>query len=141
MGYTTYFNGEFKLDKPLFPAHREILESLSKDSPPSSSVQAHILSTPILPNDPDRPDSWCDWIPSEDGTAIVWDEGEKFYNYVEWLDYIIAKYLAPWEYVLNGEVSWEGEDSDDFGIIKVVDNKIYLREGQRIFGDPIPWEK
>jgi len=29
-----------------------------------------------------QPGLWCQWIPSDDGTAIEWDGGEKFYEYV-----------------------------------------------------------
>jgi hypothetical protein len=31
-----------------------------------------------------QPGLWCQWIPNEDGTAICWDGGEKFYNSIEW---------------------------------------------------------
>jgi hypothetical protein len=64
-----------------------------------------------------QPGLWCQWVPNEDGTAIVWNGGEKFYYYVEWLKYIIEHFLAPWGYVLNGEIEWEGEDRSDVGTI------------------------
>lgn len=70
---------------------------------------------------------WCRWI-IEDG-EIVWDGGEKFYNYVEWLQYIIDNFLSVWGIVINGEVTYEGEDLDDFGKIIVVDNVITVNEG------------
>jgi hypothetical protein len=60
-------------------------------------------------------------VPNDDGTAIVWDGGEKFYEYVDWIEYLINNFLQPWGYVLNGEVEWFGEDRDDRGLI-VVDN-------------------
>jgi hypothetical protein len=69
-----------------------------------------------------QPGLWCQWIPTEDGMAIVWDEGEKFYDYVEWLSYLIEHFLQPWGYVVNGEVSWQGEDPTDRGTIIVRDN-------------------
>lgn len=71
-----------------------------------------------------QPGLWCQWTPNEDGTAIEWDNGEKFYKYVEWLAYIVEHFLAPWGYVLNGEVKWSGEDSDDQGVIVAHDNAI-----------------
>lgn len=71
-----------------------------------------------------QPGLWCQWVPNEDGTAIVWDEGEKFYEYVAWIEYLINHFLAPWGYKLNGEVRWVGEDSSDRGIILVVDNVV-----------------
>lgn len=71
-----------------------------------------------------QPGLWCQWVPNDEGTAIVWDEGEKFYSYVEWIEYLIAHFLAPWGYKLNGEVRWVGEDSSDRGIILVADNVV-----------------
>jgi hypothetical protein len=82
-----------------------------------------------------QPGLWCQWVPTEDGMAIVWDGNEKFYNYTQWLEYIIAKVLAPRGYVLNGMVEWQGEDSEDFGQLKVEDNKVLMRYGEKTFGE------
>jgi hypothetical protein len=54
----------------------------------------------------------------------VWDGCEKFFMYVEWLEYLIEHFLRPWGYVLSGEVAWFGEDFDDCGDIMVRDNTI-----------------
>jgi hypothetical protein len=67
---------------------------------------------------------WCKWAPSEDHTAILWDEGEKFYDYIEWLEYLIQHFLVPWGYVVNGEVHWVGEDDLDRGTITVRHNVV-----------------
>lgn len=71
-----------------------------------------------------QPGLWCQWLPNEDGTAIVWDEGEKFYSYVEWIEYIIKMFLSLWGVTLSGEVYWDGEDGEDAGVIMVHDNKV-----------------
>jgi hypothetical protein len=73
-----------------------------------------------------QPGLWCQWVPNNDGTAIVWDEGEKFYEYVAWIEYIVEHFISRWGYVLNGEVNWTGEDSDDRGIIKITDNEVKI---------------
>ena len=72
----------------------------------------------------EQPGLWCKWEPNEEGTAIQWSGMEKFYHYTEWLQYLIKHFLLPWGYVLNGEVSWEGEDSSDQGVIFVKDNQV-----------------
>jgi hypothetical protein len=41
-----------------------------------------------------------------------------------WLRLLIEHYLAPRGYVLEGEVTWEGEDRDDRGTIFVKDNQV-----------------
>jgi hypothetical protein len=74
-----------------------------------------------------QPGLWCQWVPTEDGDGIEWDEGEKFCSYVEWLEYLIEHFLKPWGYVLNGEVSWRGEDFYDVGTITVEDNEVSTR--------------
>jgi hypothetical protein len=71
-----------------------------------------------------QPGLWCQWVPTSDDAGIEWDGGEKFYNYTEWLSYLIEHFLAPWGYVLNGEVEWVGEDRDDRGKIVVTNNVI-----------------
>lgn len=75
-----------------------------------------------------QPGLWCQWIPSEDGMSIIWDDGEKFYNYVEWIKYIIHNFLQPWGYTLNGEVNWYGEDREDIGKIVIKKNKVTIKE-------------
>lgn len=70
----------------------------------------------------EQPSLWCQWRPNEVGMAIEWDEGEKFYEYVPWLEYLIKHFLAPWGYKLNGTVTWQGERRDDSGSITVEDN-------------------
>ncbi len=73
---------------------------------------------------PDVPDLWCQWVPTEDRRGIVWDENEKFYHYVEWLEFIIAHFLLPWGLTLSGSVKWQGEDPQDSGTITVVSNVV-----------------
>jgi hypothetical protein len=71
-----------------------------------------------------QPGLWCHWVPNELGTAIVWNGGEKFYDYVEWLQYLIDHFLAPWGYLLNGDMKWAGEHESDRGTISVKDNQV-----------------
>jgi hypothetical protein len=74
-----------------------------------------------------QPGLWCQWTIDEDGTHLVWDGGEKFYNYVEWLKYLINHFFEKWGVKLNGEITWEGEDSKDMGKIVVVDNVVTVK--------------
>lgn len=76
-----------------------------------------------------QPSLWCQWTPTPDRTALVWDGNEKFYHYAEWLEYLIGHFLAPWGYTLNGTVKWVGEDPADSGVIEVENNRVTTREG------------
>lgn len=67
--------------------------------------------------------------------GLEWDGNEKFYNYVEWLQYIITNVLAPRGYILSGSVTWQGEDNQDMGKIVVKDNKIKVKQAVISFGD------
>jgi hypothetical protein len=80
-----------------------------------------------------QPGLWCQWIIKQErfpqrmsiggqetivtNNYLQWDGGEKFYDYVEWLDYLIARVFDPYEIKLMGDISWEGEDTDDVGEI------------------------
>lgn len=74
------------------------------------------------------PGLWLQWVPTEDGTAIKWDEQEKFYDYVAWLKFLIEHFLASWGYILNGRVNWQGHDMDDRGVIIVENNIVMAQE-------------
>jgi hypothetical protein len=78
-----------------------------------------------------QPGLWCQWTSNELGTTIEWDGGEKFYDYIEWLNYIIKHFLAPWGYFLNGEVEWQGEEDNDVGVITVKDNVVKVEKHRR----------
>ena len=75
-----------------------------------------------------QPGLWCQWIINEDN-ELVWDGNEKFYNYVEWLQYYITHFFEPWGVKLNGQITWNGEDYADLGKIIVTDNVIEVKEG------------
>jgi hypothetical protein len=45
------------------------------------------------------PGFWCDWVPTPDMQGIEWNGNEKFYDYVEWLELIIKKFLIPVKYI------------------------------------------
>lgn len=85
-----------------------------------------------------QPGLWCQWR-IEEG-HLVWDGGEKFYYYEEWLEYLIANFFGPWGYTLNGSIDWYGEDSDDRGVIFVKDNMV--ESVGAVITQPGPsWEK
>jgi hypothetical protein len=153
MGYTTDFNGKFALNKPLdddlynFLIKFSETRRMARNVDPKYGVegefyvdgkggfgQAHednIIDNNRPPKT--QPGLWCQWVPTEDKMFITWDGGEKFYQYIEWLLYIIENFLAPKDYVLNGEVEYEGESRDDFGKIVVKDNEVSVLYGKKVY--------
>jgi len=83
-----------------------------------------------------QPSLWCQWRPTDDGTAIVWDGGEKFNSYVEWLRYLIENFLSRWGYRLNGQMTWQGEEPGDRGTIYVQDNVVKAMEDIVVCPEP-----
>ena len=78
-----------------------------------------------------QPGLWCQWITN--GNYLEWDGGEKFYNYIKWLKYLIKEFFEPWGVILNGEVEWEGDDSSDFGKIIVTNNIVTTKKGRKSY--------
>jgi hypothetical protein len=156
MGYTTEFEGEFSVNPALKPEHRMYLYMFSRSRRMKrNAIALEAVSDPIreavsLPigeegaycvigvedasvtdhNKPpaDQPELWCQWIPTQDGTAICWDGNEKFYEYTAWLKYLIKHFLQPWGYALNGEVAYSGEHAFDTGILSVINNEVFTLE-------------
>jgi hypothetical protein len=159
MGYTTEFQGEFKLNKKLDDTMKDFLTMFSEtrrmkwDLGPEYGVEGEFYvghherfsgcyagqverNTPHLLeyNNPPytQPSLWCQWIPSDCGSSIVWYGGEKFYHYYEWIVYIVDNFLAPNGYILNGEVYYQGEIYGDFGSIKIDNNHVTMNERKRL---------
>lgn len=68
-----------------------------------------------------QPGLWCQWLPTDDLGGIEWNGGEKFYNYDDWMTYLIEHFLAPWGYTVSGAVTYSGESDDDQGTLTIVD--------------------
>lgn len=136
MGYSTEFNGDFAITPPLTAAQvAELMELAGRRHDEGGYRDLRDGEwRPGLPRT-DAPGVWCQWIPNREGTALEWDGGEKFYNYVEWLAYLIEHYIAPWGRTLDGEVEWQGDDDDDAGMIRVAANEIETAEREVSYTD------
>jgi len=144
MGYTTEFRGEFKFNKPLDAETKDFLEKLAstrrmkRNLPPEYGVEGEFFVEGKGYAGQDRDDSildynrppstqpglWCQWTPTLDGKGLEWDGGEKFYHYIDWIEYIIKKILEPRGYSLTGDVEWRGEDWSDTGTISIRENNV-----------------
>ena len=152
MGYSTDFEGTLKLNKQLTLDDKTFLDKLANTRRMARNVdekygvegEFYVDGTDdfgvgddsvIDYNRPPKtqPELWLQWIPTEDGWGLEWDGNEKFYNYVEWLEYLIEKILEPRGYILNGEVEWYGEEREDAGKIIVKDNIITIQEAKTVY--------
>lgn len=155
MGYTTIFNGGFKITPPLTDEHRKFLTDFSNSRRMKRDAKKLAIKYPgmdigiegewfvsgsdkVIPQDDDildyntppatQPSLWCDWLPNADGTMFVWNESEKTYCTQEWLEYLITYFFEPKGYTLNGEIKAYGELLGDYWGLGIIDNKIeYLK--------------
>lgn len=121
MGYTTKFSGEFKFvgDPPL-SVIRKIQELEYADENPEGA-----------------PKAYSQWVPNKDLTGIVWNGQEKFYFYVEWLQWIIDTILKPEKVMITGRVEFSGEDAEDIGVIIVEEDQHVRVEKVPLVSDEI----
>lgn len=158
MGYTTDFEGSFKITPTLKEEHKLYLitfcetRRMQRDSKTCETFKDPIRLAVGLPigvegeftvfgggsygQDDDKsisnhnkppetqPGLWCKWVPNEDGSYLEWNGAEKFYSYLEWLEYLKVNFFEPWGYTLSGTATWVGEEYNDKGIITINDNII-----------------
>ena len=156
MGYTTTFIGKINIEPVL---NAEEIDYLNKFSGTrrmnrikgpyyvdnaGMAGQDHEEDILNYNQPPDgQPGLWCQWVPTEDGSALVWDEVEKFYDAAEWMKYLIEHFLKPGPiaksiepdrftflrgHTLSGVIEAQGEESDDRWDLVVADNKVMTRQ-------------
>ena len=140
MGYTTEFTGSFETDKPVDNETFDLINGLAGTRRVKRSgldAKYGIDGEFYWETDGNygqnespstQPGPWLQWEMT-DRQTIEWDGGEKFYYYVEWLEYLIDKILKPKGYIINGEVEWAGEEQGDLGLIIVVNNVVTIKKG------------
>lgn len=157
MGYTTYFDGQIKVDPPLSQDEIQYLRKFASTRRMNRKNGPYFVDgTGFMGQneDPDvidsnhppegQPNLWCQWVPTDDGTAIEWDEQEKFYDADKWMEYLIdhfigsnpiAKDVLPFlqGHVCNGQITATGEDGDDHWLLCVTDNEVTVRVGRIVY--------
>jgi hypothetical protein len=149
MGYSTDFSGCFTFNKKLDKKTHTFLTKLAETRRMKRKVNAKYgvegefyvegggfmgqdkENNVIDNNNPPstQPGLWLQWVPTKDGKHFEWNGGEKFYCYVEWLQYVMDKILKPAGYSLTGVVHWTGEEGSDIGTIQCVGTEILVEEG------------
>ena len=157
MGYTTDFDGDITISPPL--SEKEIkyinmfadTRRMDRENGPyyvggggmcGQDEEADIRNY----NSPDdsQPGLWCQWVVNEEGDALTWDGGEKFYHATEWMRYIVDHFLGAnplaklnnpehfdflQGHTLEGDIYADGEESGDVWKIEVRDNVVSEKAG------------
>jgi hypothetical protein len=148
MGYSTTFTGHLDLSTPLNDHQQKFLDyfvncrqciykQLHDNHPIFEMIKNCNLPMKkeylVSDNDHDvklfndhtgKPSLNCDWIVEDN--QLKWNENEKFYNYLEWLQYLIDNFFNVWNIKLNGIMDYKGEDLGDCGTIVVNDSIITI---------------
>jgi len=122
MGYTTDFVGRFNFSRELTRKEEHILREFTEER--------HGGNTQVFE---EFPGFYCQWVPTDDGLGLEWDDGEKFYEYDNWLRFLIEKFFKPWGIVVNGEVEWHGEERSDVGCLVCKDNVVEKKRGRIVY--------
>lgn len=146
MGYSTDFEGRLNITPQLSKNLVSFLQDFSKTRRVARNVddkygvegEFYIKDDSegvINVNQPPRtqPGLWCGWTVDDEGMHLCWDESEKFYDYVEWLHYLINNFFAPLGHVLHGSIDWMGEDVEDQGSISVDYNTIKVFKMSKLY--------
>jgi hypothetical protein len=153
MGYNTEFSGSIAITPPLNPEEIAYLNKFSDTRRMDREKGPYFVDGTEefgQGKDPDirnynsppngQPGLWCQWVPTEDGTAIVWNDQEKFYESVAWMEYLIEHFLKPGalaaaqlpflqaNHILNGTITAQGEELDDRWLLVVKDNVVTKTE-------------
>jgi hypothetical protein len=116
MGYTTKFTGSFKFDKepPV-----SVLKELAAIADDIDTVEKQ-YPEPF-------PGNYCQWVVTKKLDGIEWDRNEKFYDYPEWLQWLINYVLRPAGIKLSGTVKFQGEESSDRGTLTVTEGQAVVK--------------
>ncbi|WP_201360982.1 hypothetical protein [Dictyobacter formicarum] len=80
---------------------------------------------------PGVPYHHCAWRPGDDGTELR-IASDKPYCWYTWLQYLLDHFLVPWGYILNGKMTWQGEDEKDRGALLVEKNRAVARRDEQL---------
>lgn len=149
MGYTTQFSGQVSIEPPLNQAEIEYLRKFNTTRRMNRGNGPYFVdgsgdfgqgrdSDVVNYNSPPagQPGLWCNWTVTDDGSEILWDEGEKFYYAAEWMEYIINHFLKPdciaskelpflqANHTCSGSIKAQGEDMGDRWKLYVYNNEV-----------------
>jgi hypothetical protein len=173
MGYSTEFEGVVGIDPPLngheiaylrkFSETRRMLRDLGPYFADGSGLRGQGDDSDIRDFNsppPDQPSLWCDLVPTEDGTGIEWNGGEKFHSAEIWMAYLIDTFLKAgatvqgelanpvagrhyspafehftFDHVANGVMDAQGEDPEDRWRLVVTANVVTVQKARIVWDD------
>jgi hypothetical protein len=154
MGYSTYFYGFWTLTPALSLAQTDYLQKFSrtrrvKRAPDAIKNNRRLVAmglnlgvdaeyfvdtededeSIVDINQPpgNQPSLWCQWRVNDKGNRLEHTGGEKFGEYVEWINYLVEHFFSPWGVKLDGSIEYQGKVLVHSGTIEIIDNRIEVR--------------
>lgn len=163
MGYTTEFWGQVSVEPALSEKERLYLFKFSGTRRMLREKGEYYCGTGYAGQDkspdiidynsppPEQPSLWCQWVPTENGSAIEWNEHEKFHDSADWMWYLIQNFIKPDPvakmrfpkrfaflkgHICNGKIEAQGEDPNDRWNLLVIDNEVSVEGAHWKFETP-----
>jgi hypothetical protein len=153
MGYSTEFVGKVRIEPPLNGGEVAYLRKFAGTRRMRMKEGPYFVGQGGLAGQDDgpnviaydeppegQPGLWCQWEPLDDGTALEWNGGEKFYDADEWMRYLIEHFLRrgaraaatkdpqlavfTFDHVASGRIMASGEEWPDLWRIDVAANQV-----------------
>ncbi len=121
MGYPVYYDGEIVIAPPLTEEHAAIVRDFAKGD--RTDLTEPIFVAIAASDEPDLPYSCGLYEVEEDRSGLIPEQDESRHGLATWLRLLAKHFLAPSGYLMNGEVRWTTEQSDDRGSIFIKDNQ------------------
>ena len=127
MGYTTTFEGHISIGEPLLAKTLERLDFLGEDS--RDNVYLKQMGAP---------QGYCQWVLRPDPNdyelqCLKWDGEEKFYDSLEWMQFIVETVLT--DYTCNGVIEAQGEELSDRWLLVVENSKVSQYQGLKAIAE------
>ncbi len=159
MGYSTDFDGQIEISPPLNVREIAFLTKFNETRRMHRGEGPYYVDgSGLMGQGPDadvvnynasaagQPGLWCQWVPTEDGSALVWDGNEKFAMSAEWMKYLIEHFLKPESiaegeldflegHTLNGTIEAQGDQHSDRWDLIVTDNVVMVQYFSMIQSD------
>jgi len=113
MSYPVYYNGEITISPETDPDRATLLDDALRTN--------HLERLGITAEDGRDLYHGCDWR-YRDGCLSI--EGESRDGQEAWLRLLDTRFFQPNGFALSGEVSWDGDQSGDTGVIYVEEHRI-----------------
>jgi hypothetical protein len=134
VGYTTRFSGGISVSPPITLHEAEVILRTADGRETELKVAGRLYNVT----------SYLQWVPDKSLKYLVWNEGEKFYEYDAWLQ-IVIKYLKDNDpsRKFSGSMSWAGENVTDTGVVQIIDGLAVFTRAYPSLPDvdePLSWD-